>query len=91
MAHYDIVIVGAGHGGAQAAIALRMAGFEGSDADDRPRCRGRPTNARRCRRNISPAKSRSSGIMIRPVQFWADKGVELRLGDDGDRSQPRRA
>ena len=26
----DVVIVGAGHGGAQAAIALRQQGFEGS-------------------------------------------------------------
>ncbi|WP_408586502.1 FAD-dependent oxidoreductase, partial [Novosphingobium sp.] len=26
----DVVIVGAGHGGAQAAIALRQNGFEGS-------------------------------------------------------------
>ena len=28
--HYDAIIVGAGHGGAQAAIALRQQGFEGS-------------------------------------------------------------
>ena len=28
----DVVIVGAGHGGAQCAIALRQAGFEGSVA-----------------------------------------------------------
>ena len=30
MRRYDIVIVGAGHGGAQAAIALRMVKFDGS-------------------------------------------------------------
>ena len=29
---YDVLIVGGGHGGAQAAIALRGAGFEGSIA-----------------------------------------------------------
>ena len=28
--HYDILIVGGGHGGAQAAIALRQAKYEGS-------------------------------------------------------------
>lgn len=28
--HYDAIIVGTGHGGAQAAIALRQQGFEGS-------------------------------------------------------------
>ena len=36
---YDVVIVGAGHGGAQAAIALRQAKFEGTIAvigDDDP-------------------------------------------------------
>ena len=32
MDHADICIVGAGHGGAQAAIALRQKGFEGSIA-----------------------------------------------------------
>ncbi|MGB3796024.1 MAG: FAD-dependent oxidoreductase, partial [Alteraurantiacibacter sp.] len=30
MSDYDVVIVGTGHGGAQAAIALRQNGFEGS-------------------------------------------------------------
>ena len=30
MEHYDVVIVGSGHGGAQAAIALRQNGHEGS-------------------------------------------------------------
>ena len=32
MARYDVLIVGGGHGGAQAAIALRKAKFEGSIA-----------------------------------------------------------
>jgi len=32
MQHFDVVIVGGGHGGAQAAIALRTQGFEGSIA-----------------------------------------------------------
>ena len=30
MNHADVIIVGTGHGGAQAAIALRQNGFEGS-------------------------------------------------------------
>ena len=30
MEHHDVVIVGSGHGGAQAAIALRQNGHEGS-------------------------------------------------------------
>ena len=32
MLQYDVLIVGGGHGGAQAAIALRQAKFEGSIA-----------------------------------------------------------
>ncbi|MCE3519430.1 FAD-dependent oxidoreductase, partial [Escherichia coli] len=32
MQSYDVVIVGAGHGGAQVAIALRQSGFAGSIA-----------------------------------------------------------
>ena len=30
MQHHDVLIVGGGHGGAQAAIALRQGGFTGS-------------------------------------------------------------
>ena len=30
MSYYDVLIVGAGHAGAQAAITLRQLGFEGS-------------------------------------------------------------
>jgi hypothetical protein len=30
--HFDVVVVGAGHGGAQAAIALRQRNFQGSIA-----------------------------------------------------------
>ena len=32
MTRYDVLIVGGGHGGAQAAIALRQQGFAGSVA-----------------------------------------------------------
>jgi 2-polyprenyl-6-methoxyphenol hydroxylase-like FAD-dependent oxidoreductase len=51
-ARYDVLIVGAGHGGAQAAISLRQAGFDGSIAiiGDEPEF---PLNGRRYRRNIS--------------------------------------
>jgi 3-phenylpropionate/trans-cinnamate dioxygenase ferredoxin reductase subunit len=32
MSYYDVLIVGAGHAGAQAGIALRQAGFDGTIA-----------------------------------------------------------
>ena len=79
MEHADIIIVGTGHGGAQAAIALRQNGFEGSIA-----MIGRESEAPYERPPLS--KEYLSGdkpferVYIRPPQFWADKGVELRLG-----------
>lgn len=75
----DIVIVGTGHGGAQAAIALRQQGHEGSIM-----MIGREANPPYERPPLS--KEYLAGdkaferIMIRPEKFWADKGVELRLG-----------
>jgi len=75
----DIVIVGTGHGAAQAAIALRQRG-----ADGRIVMIGRDTVPPYERPPLS--KEYLAGdkpferIMIRPEAFWADKGVELRLG-----------
>jgi 3-phenylpropionate/trans-cinnamate dioxygenase ferredoxin reductase component len=75
----DVVIVGTGHGGAQAAIALRQQGHEGSIM-----MIGREANPPYERPPLS--KEYLAGdktferIMIRPEKFWADKGVELRLG-----------
>lgn len=75
----DIVIVGTGHGAAQAAIALRQQGHEGSIM-----MIGREANPPYERPPLS--KEYLAGdktferIMIRPQKFWADKNVELRLG-----------
>ena len=81
MAHetYDIVIVGAGHAGAQAAVALRQRGFAGTialvgDEPDPPY--ERPPLSKDY---LSGAKT-FERILIRPASFWADKGIELRLG-----------
>lgn len=76
----DIVIVGTGHGAAQAAIALRQRGHEGSIM-----MIGREANPPYERPPLS--KEYLAGdktferIMIRPEKFWADKDVELRLGN----------
>ncbi|WP_298335562.1 FAD-dependent oxidoreductase [uncultured Erythrobacter sp.] len=75
----DVVIVGTGHGGAQAAIALRQQGHEGSIL-----MIGREAHPPYERPPLS--KEYLAGdkiwerIMIRPEKFWADKGIELRLG-----------
>ncbi len=87
MAHYDIVIVGAGHGGAQAGIALRQQGFEGSIL-----MVGRDTEAPYERPPLSKeylARDKPfERIMIRPKQFWADKDVELKLGTSVTKVDP---
>lgn len=75
----DVVIVGTGHGGAQAAIALRQRGHEDSilmiGRDSVPPYE-RPPLSKEYLAGDKPFER----IMIRPEQFWADKGVELRLG-----------
>ena len=78
MEQADVVIVGAGHGGAQAGIALRQNGFEG-----RILVIGREPEIPYERPPLSKeylARDKTfDRICIRPAQFWEDKGVELRL------------
>ena len=79
MEHYDVVIVGSGHGGAQAAIALRQNGHEGSIlmvSRDRNPPYERPPLSKEYLAGEKPFER----IQIRPEQFWADKDVELKLG-----------
>ncbi len=76
---YDVVIVGAGHGGAQCAIALRQQGFGGSIA-----MIGREPELPYERPPLSKeyfAREKSfERLYIRPAAFWADKAVEMQLG-----------
>ncbi|BEU98912.1 NAD(P)/FAD-dependent oxidoreductase [Novosphingobium olei] len=75
----DVVIVGAGHGGAQAAIALRQNGFEGSIL-----VLGREPELPYERPPLSKeylARDKTfDRILIRPAQFWEDKQVTMALG-----------
>ena len=75
----DVVIVGAGHGGAQAAIALRQNGFEGTIT-----VIGREPELPYERPPLSKeylARDKTfDRITIRPAQFWADKQVTMDLG-----------
>jgi 3-phenylpropionate/trans-cinnamate dioxygenase ferredoxin reductase subunit len=75
---YDVAIVGAGHAGAQAAIALRQQGFAGSIAliGDEPD----PPYERPPLSKDYLARERSfERILIRPAAFWASKSVDLVL------------
>jgi NADPH-dependent 2,4-dienoyl-CoA reductase/sulfur reductase-like enzyme len=75
----DVVIVGTGHGGAQAAIALRQHGHEGSilmiGRDDAPPYERPPLS-----KEYLAGDKGFERIMIRPEKFWADKDITLRLG-----------
>ncbi|WP_086606835.1 NAD(P)/FAD-dependent oxidoreductase [Erythrobacter donghaensis] len=77
--HADVVIVGTGHGGAQAAIALRQHGHDDSilmiGRDKAPPYERPPLS-----KEYLAGDKGFERIMIRPEAFWADKGIDLRLG-----------
>ncbi len=77
----DVVIVGAGHGGAQAAIALRQNGFTGTVL-----MIGREPELPYERPPLSKeylAREKTfERITIRPEAFWADKAVTMLLGTE---------
>ncbi|MBB4610360.1 NAD(P)/FAD-dependent oxidoreductase [Sphingomonas yabuuchiae] len=77
---YDIVIVGTGHAGAQAAIALRQEGFEGTIAmigeEDWPPYE-RPPLSKEYLAGDKPFER----TLIRPERFWEERAITLRLGE----------
>ena len=77
--HYDILIVGGGHGGAQAAIALRQAKFEGSIAivNAEPEY---PYERPPLSKDYFAGDKAFERIMIRPAAFWAERSVDMLLG-----------
>ncbi len=79
MSNADIVIVGTGHGGAQAAISLRQNGFAGSilmiSRDVVPPYE-RPPLSKEYLAGDKPFER----LLIRPESFWAEKDITLMLG-----------
>ena len=75
----DVVIVGTGHAAAQAAIALRQNGHDGSIAmigrDSAPPYERPPLS-----KEYLAGDKPFSRMLIRPEAFWADKGITLKLG-----------
>jgi len=78
MIHYDILIVGAGHGGAQAAIALRQQKFAGSIAivGEEPEI---PYERPPLSKEYFAGEKEFERIQIRPAAFWGERNVELLL------------
>ena len=76
---YDVLIVGAGHGGAQAAIGLRQRKFAGSIAllGDEPELPyERPPLSKEYLAGDKPFER----ILIRPAAFWTERDVTLLPG-----------
>ncbi len=75
--YHDVVIVGSGHGGAQAAVALRQKGFAGSIAlvgEERDPPYERPPLSK----EYLAGEKAFERIMIRPAPFWGDRDIALR-------------
>ncbi len=79
MTHHDVVIVGAGHAGAQAAIQLRQLGFAGSialvGAEEEPPYERPPLS-----KEYLAGEKDFERMLTRPDSFWAERGIDLVLG-----------
>ena len=79
MSYYDVLIVGAGHAGAQAGIALRQMGFEGSVAmigDEKEPPYERPPLSK----EYFAGDKSFDRILIRPASFWPERKIDMLLG-----------
>jgi 3-phenylpropionate/trans-cinnamate dioxygenase ferredoxin reductase subunit len=76
---FDVVIVGAGHGGAQAAIALRQLKYAGSIAivGDEPDF---PYERPPLSKDYLAGERGFARMLIRPPAFWAERDVTMLLG-----------
>jgi 3-phenylpropionate/trans-cinnamate dioxygenase ferredoxin reductase component len=77
--HFDILIVGAGHGGAQAAITLRQAKFEGSIGvvGAEPEL---PYERPPLSKDYLAGDKTFERILIRQPNFWEEREVAMLLG-----------
>lgn len=78
--HYDVVIVGAGQSGAQAAISLRQAEFSGSIAllgEEKHLPYERPPLSK----EYLSGERTLERLLLRPQSFWDERHVHLILGE----------
>jgi 3-phenylpropionate/trans-cinnamate dioxygenase ferredoxin reductase subunit len=87
MSNADLVIVGTGHGGTQAAIALRQNGFAGSilmlGRDSAPPYERPPLS-----KEYLAGEKPFERMLVRPEAFWADREIQLQLGTAVTRLDP---
>lgn len=79
MRRFDVLIVGAGHGGASAAVALRQHGFTGAVAivgDEPHPPYQRPPLSKEYLAEEKPFER----LLLRPETYWSERDVELVLG-----------
>ena len=76
---FEVLIVGASHGGAQAAIALRQNGFSGTLAivGEEPEF---PYERPPLSKGYLAGEKAFERILIRPAAFWEDRQVTMLLG-----------
>src|ERR1700761_4067060 len=76
---YDVLIVGAGHGGAQAAVALRQRKFEGTIAivGEEPEI---PYERPPLSKDYLSGEKTFERILIRPAAFWEERAVAMLTG-----------
>ena len=80
MSHFDCLIVGAGHAGAQAAILLRQLNYAGSIAivgAETALPYERPPLSKEYLAGEKPFER----IMLRPATFWGERGIEMAMGE----------
>jgi 3-phenylpropionate/trans-cinnamate dioxygenase ferredoxin reductase component len=77
--NFEVVIVGAGHGGAQAAIALRQRKFAGSIAiiGEEPEL---PYERPPLSKDYFSSEKAFERILIRPAGFWGERQVTMLTG-----------
>ncbi len=75
----DVLIVGAGHGGAQTAIALRQQGFEG-DIEIVAAQVEAPYERPALSKEYFSGEKPFDRLFIRPENFWRERRIQLTLG-----------
>ena len=81
MRSFDVAIVGTGHGGAHAAIALRQLGYDGTIAligrEPEPPYERPPLS-----KDYLAGEREPERLFIRPPALWPERGIELLAGRD---------